>query len=132
MRRALAVVALALLALPALAEEPKPWPQKGDTVFLPAEISTTRHVYTTGSDPGLVITVPACAPMEVRGDPVPEKIVAEDQSRGVAFPICGEWRKWVRPTLKECKQLAASTPVSFQFKGAGSLRVSQVCYWPIE
>ena len=78
-----------------------------------------------GTVPDIVV-VPACTPMEIGKIVKEDKIVLEDDSGDVAFPICGDWRKWVRATRKECRDLAASQSVSFRLNK--SLRASKYCY----
>lgn len=103
---------VAVLCLSAvLAEEPKPWPQKGDTVYVPGELSGLFGA------PPLVqfntITVPACAPLNVAFQPKPTKFYVRDEARGAAFRLCDGWSDWVLQTRDAC---IAAKPVTFEKK----------------
>jgi hypothetical protein len=115
MKRAAAVCLLAL-CLPALAAEPKPWPQKGDTVFVPGELAGQFLTEMTLTGEMHNVTVPACAPLQVSFAPKPDKITVVDIARNAYFPLCGEWKGWVTQIAAECKKAVASAPLTFQKK----------------
>jgi hypothetical protein len=122
MKRFSLVVAL-LVCLPVLAaDEAKPWPQKGDTVFVAGDL--------TGSFMSMslvlgwtTITAPACVPMTVAFSPKPSKAIIRDESRGAAFQLCGEWRTWLSKSRADCSTSAREHQMTFQRKGD--------CYSPV-
>src|SRR5262245_44048179 len=59
------MLAVLLLALPTLADEPKPWPQQGDTVYVSAKIQARLSAYIPqGTEPGQ-LELQACVPLTV-------------------------------------------------------------------
>lgn len=117
--RSVAVLALLLVCAAAFgAEEPKPWPQKKDTVFVAGELTGTFGA------PPLVqfstVTVPACAPTEVAFKPKAERLYVQDEARGATFKLCEGWEAWIYRTSKACSE---AKPLTFQKKDG--------CYSPV-
>jgi hypothetical protein len=106
------------VALPVLADE-KPWPQKGDTVYVVGELTGLF-----GLPPAIQfnsITVPACDPVTVATRPKPNKLLIRNEARGAAFQLCAGWESLLHQKREACLQAKA---VTFEKK--------QGCYSPVE
>lgn len=99
MKRSLVLIALSV-CLPALAEEPKNWPQKGDTVFVAGELTGVISVPLLV--PTVQFTTPACTPIRVSFSPKPTKLMLEDTARQGVYPLCEGWGAWVYQTAEKC------------------------------
>jgi len=110
----LALLCSFALALPALAgESPKPWPQKGDTVYVAARLSGSNAV--TLIVPGIgggkmpdVPTLEPCSPVTVRkvGSSGTTVIVQDDDRH--ERRLDGPWAPALAKTAGECRQIVES------------------------
>ena len=88
------------------------WPQKGDTVYVPGELTGTR----IGVPPLVQLTnvsVPACAPLEVAFNPKPTRLYVQDSGRSASFRLCEGWSEWVVKTRDACTN---ATQITLQKK----------------
>lgn len=126
---------LALLALlPFLLAAEKPWPQKGDKVYVPIALSLMRTGHgLMGSIPYDRLScedtafcwyeIPSCATLKVisirKGG---QLLVAEDMWRQrVGFE--GKWRSAITPTKYDCKTASAIGGVSAQLTGISTVDI---------
>lgn len=115
----LTLVLTVMVCLPALADEPKPWPQKGDTVYVASELNGIF-----GAPPVMQyvqVRVPACLPLSARFQPKPDSLIlGDDTGRGGVFKFCAGWEAWIYSTQAQCKEAEKSAPVFQKKKGCYS------------
>lgn len=109
------VVFVLLLCLPALAEEAKPWPQKGQNAYVSAEIKAPL-----ASLPTFVvrdITISACSRMKIVQRPSDKSIWVHDDIHDAAVKICDGWRDVVHESKDACAEAAKQRAVEFGREG---------------
>ena len=108
MRRTVVVLALLALCLPAAAAD-KPWPAKGDVVYVPGELST-QVVAFLSFDPKFH-TLEPCKPLRVEKNKTKYIRVLDPASSTmskISYDLCGDWSAVVYRTHDEC---SAASPV---------------------
>lgn len=104
MRRILPLL-VAVLCLPAFAgDETKPWPQKGDTVYVAAPLAGFSPGSVVGYKAPDIPAIDACAPVTVKK--AAEVLVVLDDT-GNTRRITG-WSGRVHATAQECRAQIAS------------------------
>ena len=108
MRHLIVVLALLILTAPSiLAADEKPWPQKGDTIFIAAKLEGFNNpmvmVGGYGAKMPDVPTLDACAPttLRSRSDEADRFTVRDDMHND--RKLIGEWLPRLHKTAKECQ-----------------------------
>ncbi len=89
-----------LLLLPFLLDADKPWPQKGDTVYLAAELHEhTPALPLMGGEPD--VNLAACVPLRCMGEHIFGLGFRDD--RGSIHSLKGDWTAYLYRESEPCK-----------------------------
>ncbi len=109
MRRTVVVLALLALFLPAAAAD-KPWPIKGDVVFVSAElVNVIFQVVIIGGSVNKESPVPACLTMTVRKVKAKKPTIIVGPASGAgSMRLDGDWRDRIHSSRPECEKYLAT------------------------
>jgi hypothetical protein len=118
MRSLAALLCLALFG-PALADDPKPWPQKGDIVYVAAVLPAVSMPIEQGEKLADLLELPACSPLDVGFH---KKRIGFGDASGSARILEGDWKRAMFASREECLR-APLVPVKVHWRYGGDLPV---------
>lgn len=108
MKRSAVLIALSV-CLPVLAEEAKPWPQKGDTVYVSAKLAGFNPL--TLIVPGVgggkmpdVPELPECSPLTVKSAVDEQGELTAKDDLGNKRKLAGAWLARLHRSREECRE----------------------------
>jgi len=95
------LVLVFLSTIPTLADE-KPWPQKGDTIFVSARLLGMTSAAVAGFQLPDMPTIEACEPLIFRKQSTDGRTTIIKDHIGYDRKLRGAWRTYIHKTVREC------------------------------